>query len=297
MRNNRIASRNDLWLNDRGNGIHVWNSTGSLIEGNSVEGGRDGIYIEISNDNVIRGNRFENLRFAIHYMYANRNEISDNVSIRNHVGFALMYSDHLKVLRNVSISDLQHGLMLHTVHNSEAAENYIYGTGVKCLFVYTAANNDIHDNRFENCGVGMHFTGGSENNKVYGNQFHRRRDAGEIYRHAALRMVGERPWQLLERQSGLRSRWGRHRRYRLSAKHARRLGAVEISARQAPRVESRHADAALCPGTIPHALSRRRGRQLPADGARGAAPCHCPNMSTSRRPLATRRRWTAIHGR
>jgi nitrous oxidase accessory protein len=96
-RNNHIANRNDLWLNDRGNGIHVWNSTGSQIEGNRVEGGRDGIYIEISHGNVIHGNRFENLRFAIHYMYANRNEISDNLSIRNHVGFALMYSDHLKV--------------------------------------------------------------------------------------------------------------------------------------------------------------------------------------------------------
>jgi nitrous oxidase accessory protein len=171
VRDNRIANRNDLWLNDRGNGIHVWNSTGSRIEGNHVEGGRDGIYIEVSHGNVISGNRFEKLRFAIHYMYANRNEITDNLSIRNHVGFALMYSDHLKVLRNISIADLQYGLMLHTTHSSEVAKNYVYGTGEKCLFVYTSANDEIHDNRFENCGVGMHFTGGSENNKVYGNQF------------------------------------------------------------------------------------------------------------------------------
>jgi nitrous oxidase accessory protein len=187
VRNNRIVNRNDVRLNDRGNGIHVWNSTGSLMEGNSVEGGRDGIYIEVSNDNVIDRNRFENLRFAIHYMYANRNEIAENVSIRNHVGFALMYSDHLKVLRNVSIADLQHGLMLHTVHNSEAAGNYIYGTGVKCLFVYTAANNFIHGNRLENCGVGMHFTGGSENNKVYGNQF----IGGEMQ----VKYTGTRPYE------------------------------------------------------------------------------------------------------
>ena len=26
VRNNDIANRNDLWLNDRGNGIHVWNN-------------------------------------------------------------------------------------------------------------------------------------------------------------------------------------------------------------------------------------------------------------------------------
>lgn len=194
VRDNRIANRNDLWLNDRGNGIHVWNSTGSLIEGNAVEGGRDGIYIEVSHGNVIRGNRLENLRFAIHYMYANRNEIADNLSIRNHVGFALMYSNQLKILRNVSVGDLQHGLMLHTMHDSEVAKNYIYGTGVKCLFVYTAANNDIHDNRIENCGVGMHFTGGSENNKVYGNQF----IGGEMQ----VKYTGTRPYEWSENGRG-----------------------------------------------------------------------------------------------
>ena len=171
VRNNTIANRSDLWLNDRGNGIHIWNTTGSLIEGNVVTSGRDGIYIEISHENVIRGNRFEGMRFAVHYMYANNNEVSGNISIRNHVGFALMYSKNLRVFGNISISDLQHGLMLHTTHKSEVRDNFIYGTGEKCLFVYTSANNDIHDNRFEQCGIGVHFTGGSENNKFHGNSF------------------------------------------------------------------------------------------------------------------------------
>ena len=171
VRNNTIANRNDLWLNDRGNGIHVWNNAGSLIEGNRVNGGRDGIFIEVSHGNIIRGNRFEHLRFAVHYMYANRNEVTDNVSIRNHVGYALMYSDHIRVLRNVSIADLEHGLMLHTTHHSEVADNYIYGTGEKCLFIYTSVANDVHGNRLEACGIGVHFTGGSERNVFYANSF------------------------------------------------------------------------------------------------------------------------------
>lgn len=171
VRNNRISNRSDIWMNDRGNGIHIWNTTGSVIEANTVIGGRDGIYIEISHGNVIRANHFEKLRFAVHYMYANDNEVSGNVSIRNHVGLALMYSKNLKVFGNLSVSDLQHGLMLHTTHKSDVSGNFIYGTGEKCLFVYTSASNNIHDNRFEQCGVGVHFTGGSENNKFHGNSF------------------------------------------------------------------------------------------------------------------------------
>jgi len=171
VRGNRIANRNDLWLNDRGNGIHVWNNKGSLIEGNHVVGGRDGIYIEVSHENVIRGNWFENLRFAVHYMYSNRNEVTDNVSVHNHVGFALMYSNHLEVLRNTSVGDQQHGLMFHTSRHSEVADNYIYGTGGKCLFIYTSTSNDIHGNRLEKCGIGVHFTGGSEDNRFYANSF------------------------------------------------------------------------------------------------------------------------------
>lgn len=171
VRNNTIRNRNDLWLNDRGNGIHVWNNRGTVIEGNRITSGRDGIYIELSDRNVLRKNHFEGLRFAIHYMSANDNEITDNVSIRNRVGFALMYSKKLKVYRNLSVSDLSYGLMLHSTFKSDVAHNSVYGTGEKGLFVYTSAGNSIHDNRFEQCGVGIHFTGGSENNKVFGNSF------------------------------------------------------------------------------------------------------------------------------
>lgn len=171
VRNNTISNRSDLWLNDRGNGIHIWNNSSSIVEGNQITSGRDGIYIEVSNGNAIRNNRFEGLRFAIHYMSANDNEITGNVSIRNRVGFALMYSKNLKVYRNLSVADLSHGLMLHTTHKSDISDNYIYGTGEKCLFVYTSSGNRIHGNRFEQCGVGVHFTGGSENNKFFGNSF------------------------------------------------------------------------------------------------------------------------------
>ncbi|MBF0461662.1 MAG: nitrous oxide reductase family maturation protein NosD [Magnetococcales bacterium] len=171
VRHNRIANRNEGWLNDLGNGINIWDSTGSLFEGNRVEGGRDGLYIHTAHGNIIRGNRFTRLRFAVHYMYANDSEVTDNVSIGNTVGYALMYSDHLQVLRNVSLNDREHGLMFHSSRHSELAENSIRNTQEKCTFIYTSSDNRIHHNRFEGCGIGIHFSGGSEKNVIYANAF------------------------------------------------------------------------------------------------------------------------------
>lgn len=184
-RRNRIANRNDLWLNDRGNGIQLWSNTRTVIEDNVIVGGRDGIFITTAHGNVIRRNRFRDARFAIHYMYANRNEVSDNVSVGSHTGFALMFSDNLKIYRNVSLNDRDQGLMFHTSHKSEMVGNYVKGAGEKCVFIYTSTRNRIRDNRFEDCGIGIHFTGGAENNEFVGNAFINNRNqvkyAGTVY--------------------------------------------------------------------------------------------------------------------
>ncbi|MBF0341484.1 MAG: nitrous oxide reductase family maturation protein NosD [Magnetococcales bacterium] len=171
VRDNKISNRNDLWLNDRGNGINIWNSSQSVFEGNQVDGGRDGLYIHTAHGNIIRGNRFTNLRFAVHYMYANDNEVTDNISIDNGVGYALMYSEHLKIKRNISLNDRDHGMMFHSSHYSELDHNLIRGTKEKCSFIYTASKNSIHHNHFEGCDIGIHFTGGSENNAIFDNAF------------------------------------------------------------------------------------------------------------------------------
>lgn len=170
VRNNTIANRNDLWLNNRGNGIHMWNNTGTLVESNTVSGGRDGIFVQLGSDNIIDRNEFIHLRFAVHYMYSKRGSVSDNISIGNHIGFALMYSDLLRVFNNSSVSDRDYGLMLNSARKGEIAGNWIYGTKDKCLFFYLALQNQLYDNRFEGCGVGVHVTG-SDRNIIYGNAF------------------------------------------------------------------------------------------------------------------------------
>ena len=171
VRNNVIKGRNDLRMNERGNGVHIWNSPGSIIENNQIQYGRDGIFVTTSNNNRFLNNQFRDLRFAIHYMYTNQSEISGNMSINNHVAYALMYSNNLKVDSNTSIGDRDRGILFNFTNYSDIKNNTVHGSPEKCVFIYNSNFNDIHANHFEACDIGVHFTAGSEQNRIWNNAF------------------------------------------------------------------------------------------------------------------------------
>lgn len=171
VRGNAILGRRGHRMNDRGNGIYVWNAPGARVEANDIRYGRDGIFSNSSRDNMFSGNLFRDLRFAVHYMYTNDSEVSDNVSIGNHLGYALMFSDRIKVQGNMSLGDRDHGLMLNYANNSDISGNLVRGGTEKCTFIYNAHRNLIYGNRFEGCEIGIHFTAGSERNAVTENAF------------------------------------------------------------------------------------------------------------------------------
>ncbi len=168
---NVIEGRRGHRMNERGNGVYVWNSPGAVVEGNDIRWGRDGIFVNTSKRNTFRDNRFRDLRFAVHYMYANDSEVSGNVSLGNHLGYAVMYSTGVRITDNVSIGDREHGIMLNYTNESVVARNLVRGVESKCVFIYNAHKNALTDNRFEGCGVGVHFTAGSERNAISGNAF------------------------------------------------------------------------------------------------------------------------------
>lgn len=167
---NLIEGRRDLRVNERGNGIYVWNAPNLLAEDNTIRYGRDGIFVNTSHGDTFRGNTFEEVRFAVHYMYGNDGVVSGNVSIGNDVGYALMFSNRLMITGNLSVDDAQHGLMLNYANSATIAGNRVRG-GEKCLFFYNANKNTVRDNRFEDCQIGVHFTAGSERNAFSGNAF------------------------------------------------------------------------------------------------------------------------------
>lgn len=171
VRGNTIIGRQDRRMNDRGNGVYVWNAPGAVVEGNDIRFGRDGIFTNTSRKNVFRDNLFRDLRFAVHYMYTHDSEVSGNVSVGNHLGYAIMYSDRVKVLNNISLKDRSHGVMLNFANSSDVVGNLVAGGTEKCTFIYNAHKNLIANNRFEGCDIGIHFTAGSERNAITGNAF------------------------------------------------------------------------------------------------------------------------------
>ena len=171
VRGNRIDGIRDMRVNERGNGVQLWNTPGSVVEGNEIRWGRDGIFVTTSRKNVFRDNSFHETRFAIHYMYTNDSEVSGNVSEGNHVGYALMFSKRLKVFGNVSRDDRDHGILLNYANQSMISGNQVINGKTKCVFIYNSNKNEFRDNRFQGCDIGVHFTAGSERNTITGNAF------------------------------------------------------------------------------------------------------------------------------
>ena len=65
---NQIGSK-DVFIANRGDGIRLWESAGSTVEGNVIEGGRDTVFWFTDNI-VVRNNQISGGRYGLHFMYS-----------------------------------------------------------------------------------------------------------------------------------------------------------------------------------------------------------------------------------
>ena len=203
VQRNIIEGMQDRRLNERGNGVSVWNAPDVTIAENTFRYGRDGVFTISSRKDRFINNRFDQVRFAVHYMYTNDSEVSGNISIGNHVGYAIMYSNRLMIRNNISDRDRDYGLLFNYANYAEIDGNWVNGGSLdniasrkdegpveergmlpeskpepglrngpgKCVFIYNTNHNKFRNNWFERCGIGVHFTAGSEGNEITGNAF------------------------------------------------------------------------------------------------------------------------------
>lgn len=97
---NEVIGQPERTLGLRGDGIRLWETYDSRIEGNRVEASRD-LVVWYSSRNEIRGNEITNGRYGTHLMYSHGNTIAGNRFIGNVTGIFLMYSRDVVVERNL----------------------------------------------------------------------------------------------------------------------------------------------------------------------------------------------------
>jgi len=167
---NRIEGRGKLRVNDRGDGIHLWDVEGAEIRGNTVLDARDGIYMELSRKCRVTGNTIRRSRYSIHTMWCDGSSYNDNLATDNYVGLALMFSKGIEARGNTLYSNRTHGILFVQDTRSSAVGNRVI-SNTKGIFVYNSLYNRIEDNLVARNHLGMHYWGGSEDNSITGNAF------------------------------------------------------------------------------------------------------------------------------
>lgn len=174
---NNIIGAMDVEVARRGDGIRLWESSRTVIEGNVVDGGRDSV-LWFSDDLTLRGNRVTNGRYGIHFMYSDGALVEGNHLSSNSVGGFLMYSRDL-VLKDNLISDNHgpsgYGIGLKDMDGVEATGNYLIGNRVGVYLDNSPATPGLKhhftDNVFAYNEIGTLFLPSVKGNVLVGNAF------------------------------------------------------------------------------------------------------------------------------
>jgi len=130
IRNNIVHSK-DLDMGRRGDGLRLWYSANSLLEGNHVVGSRDMI-IWFSPHTIVRRNIVEESRYGLHFMSTDDQLVEENILRNNSVGIYVMYGARITIRQNL-------------LYNNRGPSGY--GLGLKDVDNFIAEGNRIVSNR------------------------------------------------------------------------------------------------------------------------------------------------------
>ncbi len=177
IRNNLILGPDEGPLGLRGDGIRLWETRHSVIEGNEVLGSRD-IVVWYSNNNRIVDNTVLRGRYGTHFMYSHDNVLEGNRYIDNVVGVFIMYGHNVQVKNNLlarSSGPGGMGLGLKESGNIDVTDN-LFVSNTKGVYMDTSplAQNDFNTferNAFYYSEVGVFMHGSEQRNTFRDNTF------------------------------------------------------------------------------------------------------------------------------
>ena len=158
---------------DRGNGIHTWDSPYNRIEHNDIADARDGFYISFSDFCTIDHNKIHRTRYGLHYMYSTDNSFSYNTLIDNVAGAAVMYAKRFKFSGNVFAHNRgfrAYGILWQDVRHSNCFDNLIFDNTIG-LYFDQAGTSNVYNNLVISNDVASVILENSENNTIFDNNF------------------------------------------------------------------------------------------------------------------------------
>lgn len=177
IEDNDITGSPDLSESARGNGIHLFNSTGNRLLRNRVRATRDGIYFSFASGNLVAANEVTRARYGLHYMYSDDNRFEDNVFSENAAGAAVMFSKRIVLRRNQFVRHVgyrAYGLLLQTGEDIVAEENRFEGN-LTGLFLDGSVRNLFRGNLIAGNGIGIDLLASAEQNTFAENRFRQNR--------------------------------------------------------------------------------------------------------------------------
>jgi nitrous oxidase accessory protein len=177
VRGNDVRGPDHGPLGMRGDGIRLWETRDSLVEGNHVTGGRD-VVVWYSPGNRVVSNLVERGRYGTHFMYSSESVVEDNVYVGNVVGVFVMYSADVALRRNVlarGSGAAGMGLGVKESGNLTVEDNLVVRNTVGC-YLDTSPLQQNHANVFARnsfrlCETAVLFHGSETRNTFEGNTF------------------------------------------------------------------------------------------------------------------------------
>lgn len=176
LRNNVISGK-ALDISRRGDGLKIWYSANTLVEGNTVHDVRDTV-IWFSPGVTVRGNLMENNRYGLHFMSTDNHLIEDNILRHNSVGIYLMYGDNYDLRRNLLFDNRGpsgYGLGIKEINNGNFDGNRIVANRVGVYTDMSPVNPTgkiaFHNNLFAYNDIAVTLLPGTKRNTYSENVF------------------------------------------------------------------------------------------------------------------------------
>ncbi len=173
VRDNVIRGRAYDHQEDRGNGIHLWDSPFNEVVRNDIADARDGMYISFAHYCTIDHNIIHRTRYGLHYMYSTDNSFSYNSLIDNVAGAAVMYAKRMKFKGNVFAHNRgfrAYGILWQDVRHSECSDNLVVDNTIG-LYFDQAGSSEVRGNIVLSNDIANIILENSENNRIFENNF------------------------------------------------------------------------------------------------------------------------------